>query len=74
MATVQATTRGQTSFFTGSAPRARMASICSVTFIEPSSAVVLAAVLSDPFREVEGVESLGLILSGGNVSLDKLPF
>lgn len=42
--------------------------------IEPSSAVVLAAVLSDSFREIEGAETLGLILSGGNVSLDKLPF
>lgn len=42
--------------------------------IEPSSAVVLAAVLSDAFREVEGAETLGLIVSGGNVSLDKLPF
>jgi threonine dehydratase/serine racemase len=42
--------------------------------IEPSSAVVLAAVLDERFREVEGVASLGLILSGGNVSLDCLPF
>lgn len=42
--------------------------------IEPSSAVVLAAVLSDSFRKVEGAKTLGLILSGGNVSLDKLPF
>ena len=42
--------------------------------IEPSSAVVLAAVLSDSFREVEGAETLGLIISGGNVNLDKLPF
>ena len=42
--------------------------------IEPSSAVVLAAVLDERFREVDGVESLGLILSGGNVSLDRLPF
>lgn len=42
--------------------------------IEPSSAVVLAAVLDDRFRDVEGVGSLGLILSGGNVSLDCLPF
>ena len=32
-----ATTRGVTSFFMGSVPRARMASICSVTIIEPSS-------------------------------------
>lgn len=42
--------------------------------IEPSSAVVLAAVLSEPFRGVEYATSLGLILSGGNVSLDSLPF
>lgn len=42
--------------------------------VEPSSAVVLAAVLDERFRQVENVESLGLILSGGNVSLDKLPF
>jgi threonine dehydratase/serine racemase len=42
--------------------------------IEPSSAVVLAAVLDEQFREVDGAESLGLILSGGNVSLDRLPF
>jgi threonine dehydratase len=42
--------------------------------IEPSSAVVLAAVLDERFRDVDGVESLGLILSGGNVSLDRLPF
>ena len=31
------TTLGVTSFFMGSVPRARMASICSVTIIEPSS-------------------------------------
>ena len=32
-----APTRGVTSFFVGSVPSARMASICSVTIIEPSS-------------------------------------
>ena len=42
--------------------------------VEPSSAVVLAAVLDDRFREVENLESIGLILSGGNVNLDKLPW
>ena len=31
------TTRGVTSFFMGSVPKARMASICSVTTIDPSS-------------------------------------
>lgn len=42
--------------------------------VEPSSATVLAAVLSDEFRhEVQG-QTIGLILSGGNVSLDTLPW
>ena len=36
--TTQATTRGTTSVRTGSAAMARMASSCSVTRIEPSSA------------------------------------
>ena len=35
--TTEATTRGVTSFLLGSVPSARMASICSVTFMEPSS-------------------------------------
>jgi threonine dehydratase/serine racemase len=42
--------------------------------IEPSSAVVIAAVLSDQFKMVRGAQRIGLILSGGNVSLDKLPW
>lgn len=42
--------------------------------IEPSSAVVLAAVLDDQFRSVVDIESVGLILSGGNVNLDRLPW
>ena len=35
-----ARTRGNTSFFAGSAPRARMASTCSVTFMAPTSAAM----------------------------------
>ena len=35
--TTLAMTRGVTSFLVGSTPMARMASICSVTFMEPSS-------------------------------------
>jgi len=35
-----ATTRGVTSFFIGSVPSARMASICSVTIMEPSSLAI----------------------------------
>ena len=42
--------------------------------IEPSSAVVLAAVLDDRFRELPDIAGVGLILSGGNVNLDKLPW
>ena len=42
--------------------------------IEPSSAVALAAVLSDQFRNVPGLRRVGVILSGGNVSLDRLPW
>jgi threonine dehydratase/serine racemase len=42
--------------------------------IEPSAAVPLAAVLSDAFRQREGWAKIGVILSGGNVNLDKLPW
>lgn len=43
-------------------------------FVEPSSAVVLAAVLTPEFQKLDDVDSIGLILSGGNVNLDALPF
>lgn len=42
--------------------------------IEPSSAVALAAVLSDEFKQLDGVERVGVMLSGGNVDLDHLPW
>ena len=42
--------------------------------IEPSSATVLAAVLSDEFRTLDGIKRVGLIISGGNVDLDRLPW
>jgi threonine dehydratase/serine racemase len=41
--------------------------------VEPSSAVALAAVLNDRFREIPG-HHVGIILSGGNVDLDNLPW
>ena len=41
--------------------------------VEPSSAVALAAVLSERFREIPG-HHVGIILSGGNVDLDNLPW
>jgi threonine dehydratase len=40
--------------------------------VEPSSAIVLAAVLSDPARFAG--QRVGLVLSGGNVDLDALPW
>jgi threonine dehydratase len=42
--------------------------------IEPSSAVALAAVLSEEFIRLDGVERVGVMLSGGNVDLDHLPW
>ena len=42
--------------------------------IEPSSAVTLAAVLGSEFRSLSGIERVGIIISGGNVELDRLPW
>jgi len=42
--------------------------------IEPSAAVAVAAVLSAEFRELKGIDSVGVVLSGGNVNLDELPW
>jgi len=42
--------------------------------IEASSAVALAAVLADDFKQLSGVERVGVMLTGGNVDLDHLPW
>ena len=42
--------------------------------IEPSAAVAVAAVLSPEFRALDGARRVGIILSGGNVNLDALPW
>ncbi len=42
--------------------------------IEPSAAVALAAVLSPEFRALRGMQRVGILLSGGNVYLDALPW
>jgi threonine dehydratase len=42
--------------------------------IEPSSAVALAAVLTEEFRALPGPGRVGIVLSGGNVNLDSLPW
>ena len=44
MIAMHAMSRGTTSFRIGSAPSARIASTCSVTVIEPSSAAIPAAI------------------------------
>ena len=42
--------------------------------IEPSSAVPVAAVLSEEFKEIGDIRRVGIVLSGGNVDLDALPW
>ena len=42
--------------------------------VEPSGAISLAAVLKDEFREKKGIGSIGIILCGGNVDPENLPF
>ncbi len=42
--------------------------------IEPSAAVPVAVVLADEFRSLTGSDRAGIMLSGGNVNLDKLWF
>lgn len=42
--------------------------------VEPSSAVALAAVLTPEFRARPGLRRVGVVLSGGNVDLDRLPW
>lgn len=36
--------------------------------IEPSSAVAVAVVLGDAFRKLKGIETVGVVISGGNVA------
>ena len=42
--------------------------------IEPSAAVAVAAVLNDRFRTLSGLDRVGVVLSGGTVNLDQLPW
>jgi threonine dehydratase/serine racemase len=42
--------------------------------VELSSATALAAVLTDEFRSLSGVDRVGIVLSGGNADLDHLPW
>ena len=42
--------------------------------IEPSGATCVAAVLKPEFKELEGINRIGVVLSGGNVDPEILPF
>ncbi len=42
--------------------------------IEPSSAVAVAVALSPTFQKLHGMTKVGVVLSGGNVNLDRLPW
>jgi len=42
--------------------------------IEPSAATGVAAVLSSRFRGLEGLDRVGVVLSGGNLDLERLPW
>ena len=42
--------------------------------IEPSAAIAVAAALSDDFKSLKDLDRVGVILSGGNVALDHLPW
>ena len=42
--------------------------------IEPSCATPVAAVLKPEFKDLEGLGKIGIILTGGNIELSKLPF
>jgi threonine dehydratase len=42
--------------------------------IEPSAAVGVAALLSDEFKGLPGIRRVGVVLCGGNVDIDALPW
>lgn len=42
--------------------------------VEPSGAIGVAAMLTDVIRAMPGMTRVGVVLSGGNVDLDALPF
>ena len=42
--------------------------------IEPSCATPVAVVMGTEFKQLKGIEKIGIILTGGNIDLSKLPF
>jgi len=42
--------------------------------IEPSAAVAVAVALGEEFRTLDGLHRVGVVITGGNVDLDRLPW
>ena len=42
--------------------------------VEPSCATPVAVVMGTEFKQLKGIEKIGIILTGGNIDLSKLPF
>ena len=52
----------------------RMAWERAKLLVEPSAAVPLAVALSDEFKRYDGLNRVAVVLTGGNVNLDRLPW
>jgi len=65
---------GVSAFFSGHSPHAARSACRSAVSVSLSSAVAVAAALSDEFKALKGLRHVGVILSGGNVDLDHLPW
>ena len=46
----------------------------SKLLVEPSGVIGVAAMMSDAFRERPGLERIAIVLTGGNLDLDRLPW
>ncbi len=42
--------------------------------IEPSAATAVAACFSEEMKEIQGISHMGVLLTGGNLDLEKIPF
>jgi len=42
--------------------------------IEPSAAVGVAVAMSGKFKALKGINRVGIVLCGGNVDIDRLPW
>jgi threonine dehydratase len=58
----------------GQGPHAARRARRSAVSVSPSSEVAVAVALSDEFKALKSLRHVGVILSGGNVSLDHVPW